>query len=163
MAQQTSTDRTPRGMAGGEELAVPVVPEVTVRLGGALLALAVATAHVTDQGGVTAFTSPDWLGWAYRLIEVGGVLTALALIWLAWHGSAGPPACYSVQLRSLATSRHEPWACRATRVTWATGLTGSAPWPSSSRPGSSHSPSGCCGHTYVAGRPRLNPRPTIPS
>jgi hypothetical protein len=81
MAQQTSTDRTPRGMAGGEELAVPVVPEVTVRLGGALLALAVATAHVTDQGGVTAFTSPDWLGWAYRLIEVGGVLTALALIW----------------------------------------------------------------------------------
>jgi hypothetical protein len=30
---------------------------------------------------VTAFTSPDWLGWAYRLIEVGGVLTALTLIW----------------------------------------------------------------------------------
>jgi hypothetical protein len=81
MAQQTRTDRAPHGMAGAEEIAVPVVPEMTVRLGGALLALAIATAHVADQGGVTAFTSPDWLGWAYRLIEVGGVLTALALIW----------------------------------------------------------------------------------
>jgi hypothetical protein len=35
---------------------------------------------VADQGGITAFTSPDWLGWAYRLIEIGGVLTAAALI-----------------------------------------------------------------------------------
>jgi hypothetical protein len=58
-----------------------VVPEVTVRLAGAFLAIAIATAHVADQGGITAFTAPDWLGWAYRLIEVGGVLTAVALIW----------------------------------------------------------------------------------
>jgi hypothetical protein len=58
-----------------------VVPEVTVRLAGAFLALAIASAHVADQGGITAFTAPDWLGWAYRLIEVGGVLTAIALIW----------------------------------------------------------------------------------
>ena len=36
--------------------------------------------HVADQGGVTAFNSPDWIGWSYRLIEVGGVLTALALL-----------------------------------------------------------------------------------
>jgi hypothetical protein len=41
----------------------------------------VAMAHVADQGGVTAFTSPDWLGWSYRLIEVGGVLVALMLMW----------------------------------------------------------------------------------
>jgi hypothetical protein len=43
---------------------------------------------------VTAFNSPDWIGWSYRLIEVGGVLTALALLvprpawlgptWLGW-------------------------------------------------------------------------------
>jgi Na+/proline symporter len=45
------------------------------------LALAIATAHVADQGGITAFTAPDWLGWAYRLIEVGGMLTAVALTW----------------------------------------------------------------------------------
>ena len=45
------------------------LPPVTVRLVGAVLALAVATAHVADQGGVTAFTFPDWLGWSYRLIE----------------------------------------------------------------------------------------------
>jgi hypothetical protein len=58
-----------------------VLSEVTVRLAGAFLAIAIATAHVADQGGITAFTAPDWLGWAYRLIEVGGVLTAVALIW----------------------------------------------------------------------------------
>ncbi|HEV2633699.1 MAG TPA: hypothetical protein VGX23_01045 [Actinocrinis sp.] len=56
------------------------VPEVSLRLVGALLALAVAAVHVADQGGVGAFDSPDWLGWAYRLIEAGGVLTALALL-----------------------------------------------------------------------------------
>jgi hypothetical protein len=71
------------------------VPQVAVRLIGALLALAVAAVHVADQGGVTAFNSPDWIGWGYRLIEVGGVLTALALLvprpaWLgpAWLGWA---------------------------------------------------------------------------
>jgi hypothetical protein len=58
-----------------------VVPEVTIRVMGALLALGIATAHVADQGGLTAFTSPPWLGWTYRLIEVGGVLTALTLMW----------------------------------------------------------------------------------
>jgi hypothetical protein len=45
--------------------------------------------HVADQGGVAAFTSPDWLGWGYRLIEAGGVATALALLlprpaWPGW-------------------------------------------------------------------------------
>jgi hypothetical protein len=65
-------------------------PEVAVRLVGALLALAVAAVHVADQGGVTAFNSPDWIGWGYRLIEVGGVLTALALLVPrpAWFGPA---------------------------------------------------------------------------
>lgn len=59
---------------------VNAAPEVALRLVGALLALAVAAAHVADQGGVTAFTSPNWLGWSYRLIEVGGVATAIALL-----------------------------------------------------------------------------------
>jgi hypothetical protein len=56
------------------------LPDVAVRLVAALLALGIAAAHVADQGGLAAFTAPDWLGWAYRLIEVGGVLTAVALL-----------------------------------------------------------------------------------
>ena len=55
-------------------------PDVAVRLAGALLALAVSAVHVADQGGVTALNSPAWMGWGYRLIEVGGVLTALVLL-----------------------------------------------------------------------------------
>jgi hypothetical protein len=69
------------------------LPPGAVRGVGALLALAMAAAHVADQGGVTAFTAPDWLGWAYRLIEVGGVLVAGVLLWprsgrLGWAAAA---------------------------------------------------------------------------
>jgi hypothetical protein len=66
----------------------------TTRLVGALLALGVTVAHVGDQGGVTAFNDdPDWLGWGYRLIEVGGLATAAVLlvagaIRLAWAPAA---------------------------------------------------------------------------
>lgn len=56
------------------------LPGYAIRMVGALLAFAVAVVHVADQGGVTKFTSPDWLGWSYRLIEVGGVLTAVSLL-----------------------------------------------------------------------------------
>lgn len=52
----------------------------TIRLVGALLAIAVAAVHVADSGGVGASFSPQWIAWSYRLIEVGGVLTALALL-----------------------------------------------------------------------------------
>lgn len=55
-------------------------PQAAIRFVGVLLALAVAAVHVADQGGPAAFNSPDWMGWAYRLIEVGGVLTALVLL-----------------------------------------------------------------------------------
>jgi hypothetical protein len=55
-------------------------PDVAVRVVGAMLALAVSAVHIADQGGVTAFASPDWIGWGYRLIEVGGALTALVLL-----------------------------------------------------------------------------------
>jgi len=80
-------------------------PDIAVRLVGALLALAVAAVHVADQGGVTAFTSPAWIGWGYRTIEVGGVLTALVLLlprpapaWAGWAAGAllgvGPFVAY---------------------------------------------------------------------
>lgn len=76
----------------------------TVRLSGALLALAVAAVHVADQGGITALATPSWIGWGYRLIEVGAVLTAVLLLvprsvgpvrdWLGWAAAlllgAGP-------------------------------------------------------------------------
>src|SRR5262249_56429730 len=48
--------------------------------------------------GVTAMADPAWVGWGYRLIEVGGVLTALILLlprqawlqpaWLGWAAGA---------------------------------------------------------------------------
>jgi hypothetical protein len=75
------TDQAVAGRAlPGRDVHRISVPDVTVRIAGAMLALAVAAVHVADQGGVTAFTSPDWIGWSYRLIEVGGLLTALALL-----------------------------------------------------------------------------------
>ena len=83
-------------------------PDFTVRLVGALLALSVAAVHVADQGGVTVLSSPDWIGWGYRIIEVGGVLTALVLLlprpprpapaWAGWAAGvlmgAGPFVAY---------------------------------------------------------------------
>ena len=77
MAQQSMAHTAVRDGRYGSAI---TVPDVVVRLAGALLALAVAAVHVADQGGVAAFTSPDWIGWSYRLIEVGGVLTALVLL-----------------------------------------------------------------------------------
>jgi hypothetical protein len=56
------------------------VPDVAVRFAGAVLALAIAAVHVADQGGITALNSPSWIGWGYRLIEAGGVATALVLM-----------------------------------------------------------------------------------
>jgi len=65
-------------------------PEFAVPFVGALLAVAVAAVHVADQGGVTAMADPAWIGWGYRLVEIGGVLTALILPLprLAWFGPA---------------------------------------------------------------------------
>jgi hypothetical protein len=104
------TDQAVTGTAfrGGSNARRISVPEVTVRIAGAMLALAVAAVHVADQGGVTGFASPHWIGWGYRLIEAGGVLTALALLMPrpasrtpAWGGwavgvllGAGPFAAY---------------------------------------------------------------------
>lgn len=80
MAQQSIPGTMLRGKANEDSAGRITVPGYAVRLAGALLALAVTTVHVADQGGVTAFTSPDWIGWSYRLIEVGGIATALVLV-----------------------------------------------------------------------------------
>jgi hypothetical protein len=88
MTERTMISRV--SQAGGIARTSPA-PQVAVRLVGALLALAVSAVHVADQGGITAFNSPpDWLGWAYRLIEVGGILTAIAMVlpWTSWLGWA---------------------------------------------------------------------------
>jgi hypothetical protein len=105
VARQT----TAAGKTRAKVTARDSVPEIGVRLVGALLALAVAAVHVADQGGITAFNSPpSWIGWGYRLIEVGGVLTALTLVlprprwlgpaWLGWAAGvllgAGPFVAY---------------------------------------------------------------------
>ena len=77
MAEQQVVD-----WAGSDRPAVRAgaAPELGVRMVGALLALAIAAVHVADQGGISTLAQPDWIGWGYRLIEVGGVLTALVLL-----------------------------------------------------------------------------------
>ena len=77
MAQQGTADAV---MGEGRAAREVMVPVVAVRIAGAMLALAISAVHIADQGGVTALTSPSWIGWGYRLIEVGGVLTALVLL-----------------------------------------------------------------------------------
>ena len=95
MAQPKMAEKTILGRISAREDALP---EISLRIVGALLALAIAAVHVADQGGVTVLNSPAWLGWAFRLIEVGGVLTALVLLvprpawlgpaWLGWAAGA---------------------------------------------------------------------------
>jgi hypothetical protein len=105
MAQQANTGRIAVGGAG---VRAGIAPEIAVQLVGALLAVAVAAVHVTDQGGLTAFDSPSWIGWSYRLVEVGGILTAFTLLltgparlgrpWFGWAAGvllgAGPFLAY---------------------------------------------------------------------
>ena len=76
MTQQTVVSRTDSRLAATRGAA----PEFAVRFVGALLAVAVAAVHVADQGGITAMASPAWIGWGYRLVEAGGILTAVVLL-----------------------------------------------------------------------------------
>jgi len=84
MSRQKVTKRNSPGGPGAASVTTGYMPDLAVRLSGALLALAISTVHVADQGGITAMASPAWIGWSYRLIEVGGVLTALALL-IPWR------------------------------------------------------------------------------
>jgi len=98
--QQAAKGTMPRERGDGREVAPS---DVSLRLVGALLALAIAAVHVADQGGVTVLNAPPWLGWGFRLIEAGGVATALVLLlsrparlpaWAGWAATlllgAGP-------------------------------------------------------------------------
>ena len=87
MAVTITGGRAKRGVTSAHTSAPP---ELAVRLVSALLALGVAGVHVADQGGITALDTPHWMGWGFRAIEVGGVLTALVLLlpWSAWLGWA---------------------------------------------------------------------------
>ena len=107
MTQQVTKNSTLKDGGGAYRV---TAPDVAIRVVGAMLALAVAAVHIADQGGVTALTSPSWIGWGYRTIEVGGVLTALALLlprparlttltaWTGWAAGAllgvGPFVAY---------------------------------------------------------------------
>ena len=89
----TSNGRAAGGGLGGFETAgvrAGAAPEMGVRMVGVLLALAIGAVHVADQGGISSLATPDWIGWGYRLIEAGGVLTAVLLLipWSAWLGWA---------------------------------------------------------------------------
>ena len=76
MTQETVAGRANSVLTGTRG----ATPEFAVRFVGALLAVTVATVHVADQGGITALVSPAWIGWGYRLVEAGGILTALILL-----------------------------------------------------------------------------------
>jgi hypothetical protein len=104
MAAQHMTNR-----ADSVALPAGTAPEIGVRLVGALLALAVSAVHVADQGGVTAFTPPDWMGWGYRLIEAGGVLTAAALLLAPLAPPSSRPA-------------RPAWSALARWLGWAAGV-----------------------------------------
>src|SRR5215471_1566939 len=85
MTQSTVAGRANSVLAGARG----TVPEFAMRFTGALLAVAVAAVHVADQGGITAMASPGWIGWGYRLVEAGGILTAVILL-LPARAGPGP-------------------------------------------------------------------------
>ncbi len=76
MAQQTTATSISPVIARTD-----VVPAIAVHVTGALLALAVAAVHVADQGGITTLATPGWIGWGYRLIEVGGACSPRRSCW----------------------------------------------------------------------------------
>jgi hypothetical protein len=55
-------------------------PALVTRFAGAVLALAVAAIHITDQGGLLGFKTPDYVGVGYYLLEAVSLLTAAALL-----------------------------------------------------------------------------------
>ena len=66
------------------------VPDWSAVLTSAMLSITVSVIHILDQGGITNWAGPPWwLGWGYRAVEIGAVVTALALLaarrwWETW-------------------------------------------------------------------------------
>lgn len=54
-----------------------------------------------------SLASPSWIGWGYRAIEVGGLLTALAVLlpWSAWLGWAAGIGLGAVPFLGYVVSR----------------------------------------------------------
>jgi len=57
-----------------------VAGRLTSRVLGAVLALAVAAVHVRDQGGFPGDKSPTYVGIGYYVLELAGVVAAVALL-----------------------------------------------------------------------------------
>ena len=102
-----------------------MAPEFAVRFVGALLAVAIAAVHVADQGGITAIASPAWIGWGYRLIEAGGILTAVVLL---LPGAARPGPARLGQVRVAGRRLGPAWLGPA-GLGWVAGvLLGAGPF-----------------------------------
>ncbi len=111
MSRQKVSNRVNSSGQGEASATTGYMPDMAVRLSGALLALAISTVHVADQGGITAMASPTWIGWSYRFVEVGGVLTALMLL-IPWQ---------TLLSRSARLSR-SPWLNWSAGLGWAAGV-----------------------------------------
>jgi len=121
MTQETLARRTNSYLADAHGAA----PEFAVRFVGALLAVAIAAVHVADQGGITAIASPAWIGWGYRLIEAGGILTAVVLL---LPGAARPGPARLGQVRVAGRRLGPAWLGPA-GLGWVAGvLLGAGPF-----------------------------------
>jgi hypothetical protein len=121
MMQEMVASRTNSAVADARGMA----PEFAVRFVGALLAVAIAAVHVADQGGITAIASPAWIGWGYRLIEAGGILTAVVLL---LPGAARPGPARLGQVRVAGRRLGPAWLGPA-GLGWVAGvLLGAGPF-----------------------------------
>ncbi len=74
-------------------------PDLVHRATGAVLALAVASIHVKDQGGIPGDKAPGYVGIGYWLLELTGLVLAGALlagrrtraVWVLVSGVAAGP------------------------------------------------------------------------
>lgn len=81
------------------------------------MCVVIAAVHVEDQGGITAFTDPGWLGWAYRLLTIGAVAVAGH-----WSASLEPVPVRAPELAAAAAQ------CGRLRLGWtAAALIGLGP------------------------------------
>ncbi|HEY4454808.1 MAG TPA: hypothetical protein VGN81_10900 [Pseudonocardiaceae bacterium] len=53
---------------------------VAARFVGALLCIQVAIIHIIDQGGIPGSKTPSYVGVGYWILEILGIVTAIALI-----------------------------------------------------------------------------------